>query len=129
MYVWLGTMIGLLFAGIYIAVNLACIGYYLREGRSEFNVLKHVVVPVLGVIAMLPAILFVIGGVTIPIIDLPVPGYTNSLQYTAPVAGIWLVIGVVAYFLLRSRNPDALARVDDIYGGDTVATPEGRTTI
>jgi len=45
-YVWLGTMIGLLFALMYIAVNLACIGYYLREGRSEFNPLKHVVVPV-----------------------------------------------------------------------------------
>ena len=44
-YVWLGTMIGLLFALMYIAVNLACIGFYLREGRSEFNVLKHIVVP------------------------------------------------------------------------------------
>jgi amino acid transporter len=128
-YVWLGTMIGLLFAGIYIAVNVACIGYFLGEGRSEFNVLKHVVVPVLGVIAMLPAILFVIGGVTIPIIDLPVPGYTNSLQYTAPVAGLWMLLGIVAYFVLRSRNPEALTRVDDIYGGDTVATPEGRTSI
>jgi amino acid transporter len=128
-YVWLGTMIGLLFAGIYIAVNVACIGYYLREGRSELNVLKHIVVPVLGAIAMVPAILFVIGGVTIPIIDLPVPGYTNSLQYTAPVAGLWILLGIIAYFVLRSRNPGALARVDDIYGGDSVATEEGRTSI
>jgi hypothetical protein len=39
------------------------------------------------------------------------------------------VIGIVVYFVLRSRNPDALARVDDVYGGDTVATPEGRTSI
>ena len=128
-YVWLGTMITLLFAGIYIAVNVACIGYFLGEGRSEFNVLKHVVVPVLGVLAMLPAILFVIGGLTIPIIDLPVPGYTNSLQYTAPVAGLWMLLGIIAYFVLRSQNPDALTRVDEIYSGDSVADPEGRTSV
>jgi ABC-type thiamin/hydroxymethylpyrimidine transport system permease subunit len=114
---------------MYIAVNLACIGYYLREGRSEFNVLKHIVVPVLGVIAMIPAVLAVIGGVTIPILDIELPPYENSLRFTAPVVGIWFVIGIVAYFVLRSRNPDALARVDDVYGGDTVATPEGRTEI
>ena len=126
-YVWLGTMIGLLFALIYIAVNLACIGYYLREGRSEFNVLKHLVVPILGVVAMIPAVLAVIGGVTIPILNLTIPPYENSLKYTAPVVGVWLVLGFVAYILLRTRNPEALARVDDIYGGDSVATAEGRT--
>ena len=128
-YVWLGTMIGLLFALMYIAVNLACIGYYLREGRSEFNALKHVVVPVLGVIAMIPAVLAVIGGVTIPILNVELPPYENSLKYTAPVVGIWLVLGVIYYFVLRSRNPEALARVDDVFGGDSVATAEGRTSI
>jgi amino acid transporter len=128
-YVWLGTMIGLLFAFMYIAVNVACIGFYLREGRSEFNVIKHVVVPVLGVLAMIPAVLAVIGGVTIPILNITLPPYQNSLQYTAPVVGIWLVLGIVAFFVLRARNPEALARVDDIYGGDSVATAEGRTSI
>ena len=39
-------------------MNLAAIGYFLREGRAEFNWLKHVVVPVLGMIAMvIPAFL------------------------------------------------------------------------
>jgi amino acid transporter len=128
-YVWLGTMIGLLFAFMYIAVNLACIGYYLREGRSEFNVLKHIVVPVLGVIAMIPAVLAVIGGVTIPILNIELPPYENSLRFTAPVVAIWIVLGIVAYFILRSRNPEALTRVDDVYGGDSVATPEGRTSL
>jgi amino acid transporter len=128
-YVWLGTMIGLLFAFMYIAVNVACIGYYLREGRSEFNALKHFIVPILGVIAMIPAVLAVIGGVTIPILNVTLPPYENSLKYTAPVVGIWLVLGIVAYFVLRSRNPEALARVDDIYGGDSVASAQGRTSI
>jgi amino acid transporter len=128
-YVWLGTMIGLLFAFMYITVNLACIGYYLREGRSEFNVLKHIVVPVLGVIAMIPAVLAVIGGVTIPILGIELPPYENSLRFTAPVVGIWMVLGIAAYFYLRARNPEALTRVDDVYGGDAVAAPEGRTSV
>ena len=128
-YVWLGTLVGLLFAGMYIAVNLACIGYFLREGRSEFNPLKHIVVPVLGVIAMIPAVLAVIGGVTIPILDIELPPYENSLRYTAPVVGVWLVLGVIAYFVLRARNPQALDRVGEVYGGEdaTAATPEAPT--
>ena len=117
-YVFLGTMLGLIFAGIYILVNIACIGYFLREGRNEFNPLKHVLVPVLGVIAMIPALLAVIGGVTIPIIDVTLDPYTNYLRFTAPIVGILLLIGIVVYFVLRARRPEALDRVGDVYGGE-----------
>ena len=113
-----GPLVGLLFAAIYILVNLACIGYFLREGRSEFNPIKHVVVPILGVIAMIPAVLAVIGGVTIPILDIELAPYENSLRYTAPVVGVWVLLGLIFYFVLRARNPAALDRVDDVYGGE-----------
>jgi amino acid transporter len=119
-YVFLGTMLGLIFAGIYIAVNVACIGYYLRERRDEFNVIKHLVVPVIGVIAVVPAALAVIGGVTIPLLDVTLPPYENYLRFTAPIVGAWILAGVVAYFVLRARNPEALERVDDVYGGETI---------
>ena len=33
-----------------------------------------------------------------------------------------MILGVIAYFVLRSRNPEALDRVNDVYGGDTAAT-------
>ena len=122
-YVFLGTMLGLIFAGIYIAVNLACIGYFWRERRDEFNVLKHVVVPVLGVIAMIPAALAVIGGVTIPILDIELAPYETALRWTAPIVGIWMVLGIVAYIVLRMRNPEALTRVGEVYGGET-STPD-----
>ncbi len=126
-YVFLGTMLGLIFAGIYILVNVACIGYFLGEGRSEFNPLKHVLVPVLGVIAMIPALLAVIGGVTIPIIDVTLDPYDNYLRWTAPIVGVWVLIGIVVYFVLRSSRPEALERVDDIYGGDEAPAEEGAT--
>jgi amino acid transporter len=117
-YVFLGTMLGLIFAGIYILVNIACFGYYWRERRDEFNWLKHGVVPVLGVIAMIPALMAVIGGVTIPIIDVTLDPYSNYLRFVAPIVGVLVVIGIVIYFVLRSQSPEALERVDDVYGGE-----------
>ena len=117
-YVFLGTMLGLIFVFIYICVNLACIGYFLRVRRDLFNPIKHLVVPVLGVVAMIPAGLAVIGGLTIPILDIELPPYGNALQYTAPIVGIWMVIGIVLYFVLRSRSPEALERMGDVYGGE-----------
>lgn len=120
-YVFLGTMLGLIFVFMYICVNLACIGYFMRVRRDEFNVLKHLVVPVLGVIAMIPAGLAVIGGVTIPILDVTLDPYGNALQYTAPIVGVWMVIGIVLYAVLRMQNPDALARMGDVYGGEAPA--------
>ena len=117
-YVFLGTMLGLLFAGIYILVNVACIGYFWRKRRDEFNVLKHGIVPVFGVIAMIPAALAVIGGVTIPIFDVTLPPYDNYLRFTAPIVGVWVLLGIVAYIGLWFMNREALDRVDDVYGGE-----------
>jgi len=99
-------------------VNLACIGYFWRQQRDEFNVIKHGLVPVLGVLAMIPAGLAVIGGVTIPVLDVTLDPYKNALQYTAPIVGIWMLIGIVLYFVLRSRSPEALDRMGDVYGGE-----------
>jgi amino acid transporter len=125
-YVFLGTMLGLIFAGIYILVNLACIGYFWRERRDEFNFLKHGIVPILGVIAMIPALLAVIGGVTIPILDIALDPYANALRWTAPIVGIWVILGIIIYFFLRSSNPAALARVGEVYGAE--AAPEDLPT-
>ena len=119
--VFLGTMLGLIFAFIYIAVNLACIGYFWRERRDEFNWIKHLVVPILGVLAMIPAALAVIGGVTIPLLDVTLPPYANSLRWTAPIVAVWVVIGIAVYFYLRARNPEGLARMGEVYGGDVVS--------
>ena len=103
-YVFLGTMLGLVFAGIYILVNLACIGYFWRERRDEFNVIKHLLIPVLGVIAMIPALLSVIGGLTIPILDIKLDPYASSLKWTAPLVGAWVVLGIVVYIGLWVMN-------------------------
>ncbi|MEP7040772.1 MAG: APC family permease [Chloroflexota bacterium] len=118
-YVFIGTMLGLLFAGMYMAVNLAVIGFYLRERRDEFNVIKHLVIPIVGVLAMVPALMSVIGGLTIPLFDVELPAYTNSLRFTAPIVGAWMAIGIVIFAVLWSMNRAALDRMSDVYGGDS----------
>ncbi len=55
------TMVTAVIILIYITLNLACIGFYLRERRSEFNVVAHLILPVLGVLAFIPAILAALG--------------------------------------------------------------------
>jgi amino acid transporter len=117
-YVFIGTMLGLVFAGMYIAVNAAVIGFYLRERRDEFNVIKHMVVPILGILAMIPALLSVIGGLTIPIFDVELAAWEGALAWTAPIVGVWMLIGIVLFFVLRASNPAALARLGEIYGGE-----------
>jgi amino acid transporter len=118
-YVFIGTMLGLLFAGMYMAVNVAVIGFYLRERRDEFNVIKHLLIPVLGVLAMIPAMMSVIGGLTIPFFDITLDPYANALRFTAPIVGAWMLIGIVIFVVLWMTNRAALSRMGDVYGGDS----------
>ena len=67
---------------------------------------------------MIPAIMSVIGGLTIPLFDVPLPPYTNALRFTAPIVGAWMVIGIVVFIWLRTSNRDALARMGDVFGGE-----------
>jgi amino acid transporter len=117
-YIFIGTMLGLLFAGMYMAVNLAVIGYYLRERRDEFNVIKHLLIPILGVLAMIPAMMSVIGGLTIPLFEVELPAYENALRFTAPIVGAWMLLGVVIFAVLWLTNRAALDRMGEVYGGE-----------
>jgi amino acid transporter len=117
-YIFIGTMLGLLFAGMYMAVNLAVIGYYLRERRDEFNVIKHLLIPILGVLAMVPAMMSVIGGLTIPLFEVELPAYENALRFTAPIVGAWMLLGVVIFAVLWLTNRAALDRMGEVYGGE-----------
>ena len=105
-YVTIGYAIGLSFAGMYMAVNLAAIGYYWRERHDEFNWFKHLIVPVIGFILMIPAFLGVLGGVTIPIVDVKLDPLGEPYSYVPPLVGIWMLIGVVIglYFWFRERD-------------------------
>jgi len=105
-YFTIGYAIGLSFAGMYMAVNLATVGYFWREHRAEFNWLKHLIVPVIGFILMIPAFLGVLGGVTVPILNLELEPLTEPYSFVPPLVGIWMLIGIVIglYFWFRERD-------------------------
>ena len=113
-YVWIGYSLGLLFAGMYVAVNLAVIGFFLRERRDEFSPIKHLVIPILGIILLIPAFLGVLGGLTIPLLDIKLDPLKTPYDVVPAIVVVWMVIGVVAYVYLRSRKPEALARIGDV---------------
>jgi amino acid transporter len=113
-YVWIGYALGLLFAGMYVAVNLAVIGFYFRERRSEFSPLRHLVVPILGVVLLIPAFLGVLGGLTIPILDITLDPLKTPYDVVPLIVLVWMILGVAAYVVLRSRMPDALTRIGEV---------------
>ena len=105
-YFMIGYAIGLSFAAMYMAVNFATIGYFWREQRAEFSWLKHLIIPIIGFIAMIPAFFGVLGGVTLPIIDLELAPLGEPYSYVPPLVGIWMLIGAVIglYFWFRERD-------------------------
>jgi len=112
-YIWIGYALGLLFAAMYVAVNIAVIGFYYRQRRDEFNVLKHVVVPVVGVILLIPAFLGVLGGLTIPILDIKLDPLASPFDVVPPLVAIWMVVGIVLGFVLQSREASRLGALGD----------------
>ena len=105
-YFTIGYAIGLSFAAMYMAVNFATIGYFWREQRAEFSWFKHLVIPIIGFIAMIPAFFGVLGGVTLPILDLKLAPLGEPYSYVPPLVGIWMLVGVVIglYFWFRERD-------------------------
>ena len=89
---------------MYVAVNLAVIGYFWRERRSEFSPIKHLVVPILGIVLLIPAFLGVLGGLTIPLLDIKLDPLKTPYDIVPLLVLIWMILGVVAYFVLRSRT-------------------------
>jgi len=112
-YVFIGYSLGLLFAGMYIAVKLATIGFFLRERRDEFNVVKHLVIPILGALAVIPAFLGVLGGVTIPFRGTEVPQLASPFDLVPILVAIWMAAGVVLYFVVRSIRPAAIGQIGE----------------
>src|SRR5579864_3965004 len=54
-FVFLATILTGIMIAIYMVFNLSCLMYYARRARPEFNWLLHGIIPVLGIVAFLPA--------------------------------------------------------------------------
>jgi amino acid transporter len=98
---------------IYILVNLACLLFYLRERRSEFNVVLHGLVPLAGIAAFVPAFFTAVGigkSVFKFVSNLPAP-----LTLVGPVDGIAMGVGVLYLIYLYLTHPERIRDTGRIF--------------
>jgi amino acid transporter len=109
------TGIVILLVSIYIIANITCIVYFLRHRSQGYNVLLHLVLPVLGVVAFLPPWLAAAG------IKVPIHGFdfitplTRPNLYAAPAVGIWMALGLVYLIVLYVVRPGRVAQVARVH--------------
>ena len=129
-----GTGIVILLVAIYIIANITCVAYYLRRRRQEFNVLLHLVVPVLGIAAFTPAWLTA-AGIPVPLFDF-ITKLSPPIAYAGPAVGVWMVLGVLYLIWLYARHPSRVAEVARVHldepgqdAGPRHAAPEELTPV
>jgi amino acid transporter len=114
-FVLIATILSAVMIAIYMVLNLSCLLFYARRARAEFNWLLHGVIPVLGILAFLPAWFTAIG------IGRPVLKWVTPLSYpsseTGPVIGIWFAIGIAVLIYLYVRRPERLPLMRRVFAG------------
>jgi amino acid transporter len=117
-----GTIVTAVIIAIYMVVNLSCLVFYLRERRSQFNLLLHGLIPLLGIAAFVPAFLTAVGIQAFDFVSaLPYP-----ISLVGPVVGIWYAIGLVYLIVLATRRPERLRDTGKVFVEEEVveaATP------
>ncbi|KYP80037.1 APC family permease [Ferroacidibacillus organovorans] len=109
-YIMLATVTTIIMIAIYLLANLASLLLYSRQHRAEFSIGKHVIVPLLGIVFFIPPLATSV---------YPVPAFPAN--FAVPIIIIWFVLGLVFYFNLRSRNPEALLRAKDVFVSEEVS--------
>jgi amino acid transporter len=100
-----------IFAPMYILLNIACLTYFLRFRRDEFNVIRHGLLPILGALAFIPAFF---AGAGIPAFSF-ITALPKPLWYAGPIAGIWMVIGVIYLVALSRRDPRRILETKRVF--------------
>ena len=105
-FAMVGTGLVIVIVAIYILMCAACIGYFARR-RGGFNWLSHLVIPVLGIAAFVPAWLTSAG---IKVFSFVSP-LTPPLSYMGPGVAGFMVVGLIYMLYLYQTNP---GRITDV---------------
>ncbi|MGW2935505.1 APC family permease [Streptomyces sp. NPDC001156] len=110
-FLLLATVIVTVVIGVYIVVNFACAGYFLRRRRELFSPVRHLLFPLLGVVAFVPALLTAAG---LPVFDF-VSALSAPVSYAGPVVGVWMAAGVVVLLVQLRRHPGRIAETARVH--------------
>ncbi|WP_099024688.1 APC family permease [Mycolicibacterium palauense] len=104
-----GTIIAVIALPVHMLAALSCPVYYLRYRRSEFNVVVHLIVPVLGVLFLVPGF-FVGAGIEVFSFVAPL---SWPINLAAPISlGVYLLAFAIMGYLLV-KKPEALKALSD----------------
>ena len=117
-FAMIGTALVILLVGIYLVVNVACIGYFARRDHA-FRLISHVLVPVVAIAAFIPAWLAG-AGIKVPGLSFITPLAAPD-SYMGPAAAAWMVLGIAYLGYLYLRDP---RRVVDVALVHLDAEPE-----
>jgi amino acid transporter len=117
-FVFIATILTGVMILIYMVFNLSCLLFYVRRQRSEFNPLLHAVIPVLGIVAFIPAWLTAMG------IGASVLKFVTPLSYPSSEAGliigVWFVLGIAVLAYLYVRHPARLPQMRRVFADEPI---------
>ncbi|GAA4345293.1 APC family permease [Microbacterium rhizosphaerae] len=109
-YVMFGEVLTIAILPIYLIAAIACPIYFLRFQRKDFRVWLHVVIPVAGVLFLIPAFF---AGAGIPVFSWIAP-LTFPLNLAGPIVAVWYLVGAgVAMYLWRRRRESLVGLATD----------------
>jgi amino acid transporter len=105
-FIMVATALVIVIVAVYILMNAACIGYFARPGRN-FNVVSHLVIPLLGIAAFVPAWLTAAG---LKVFSFVAP-LSAPYSYMGPGVGGFMIVGVIYLIYLYQRHPERIVEV------------------
>jgi amino acid transporter len=116
-FVMVATALVIVLAAIYILMNAACIGYFARQ-RGGFNPLLHLIIPLLGIVAFVPAWLTAAGIDVFNFIAPLAPPYS----YMGPGVAGFMILGVIYLIYLYNTDPRRITEVGLVHLDELEAT-------
>ncbi len=107
-FVMIATALVILLVGIYLVMNVACIGYFARRSHG-FSIVSHLIIPVLGIAAFIPAWLAG-AGIKAPGLSFITP-LSTPYSYMGPASAIWMILGVIYLVFLYVRHRQRITDV------------------
>lgn len=116
-----GTIIAVIALPVHMLAALSCPIYYWRYRRHEFNVLVHLIIPVLGVLFLIPGF-FVGAGIRVFSFVAPL-SWPISLAAPISLAVYLLAFAIMVHLVIK--KPEALQALSDHgHTGEDAIAPE-----
>lgn len=96
---------------VYILCNVALIRYF--GNRPNRNLFLHVIAPILGTL-----------GLIYPLWSTVAPGQAYPYNLVPYIVGLYLVVGIGAYFYLRQRAPEKLGAFGSVVADEPITKAE-----